>query len=79
MITWKLKTFLEQNNISAYALAKEVGSKLSANTVYSLVRDTPRRVDLESLETLLNALRQMTKQNVQVGHLLEYRQKDGKK
>jgi DNA-binding Xre family transcriptional regulator len=75
MITWKLKSFLEQNKISAYALAKEVAPKLSANTVYSLVRDTPQRVDLDSLDTILTALRQMTKQNVQLGQLLEYKRK----
>lgn len=73
MITWKLKSFLEQNNISAYALAKEVAPKLSANTVYSLVRETPQRVDLDSLDTILTGLRQITKQNVQIGHLLEYK------
>lgn len=73
MITWKLKSFLEQNNISAYALAKEVAPQLSANTVYSLVRETPQRVDLDSLDTVINALRQITKQNVQIGHLLEYK------
>jgi DNA-binding Xre family transcriptional regulator len=78
MITWKLKPFLEQNNISAYALAKEVASNLAANTVYALVRETPQRVDLDSLDTILTALRQMTKQNVQIGHLLEYR-REGKK
>jgi DNA-binding Xre family transcriptional regulator len=78
MITWRLKTFLEQHNLSAYSLAKEVAPKLSANTVYSLVRETPQRVDLDSLDTILTALREMTKQNVQVGQLLEYR-REGKK
>jgi hypothetical protein len=74
MILWKLKPFLEQHNISAYALAKEVAAKLSSNTVYSLVRETPKRVDIESLEAILVALRDMTGQKVDIHHLLEYKE-----
>jgi DNA-binding Xre family transcriptional regulator len=73
MIDWKLKPVLEQHNISAYALAKHVSHKLSSNTVYSLVRETPKRVDIDSLEVIVEALREMTNQKIQVGHLLEYK------
>jgi DNA-binding Xre family transcriptional regulator len=74
MIIWKLKPFLEQHDISAYALAKEVAAKLSSNTIYSLVRETPKRVDIESLEAILVALRDMTGQKVDIHHLLEYKE-----
>jgi DNA-binding Xre family transcriptional regulator len=73
VIVWNLKPFLEQHNISAYALAKHVSQKLSSNTVYALVRENPKRVDMESLEVIIEALREMTGQKVQVSHLLEYK------
>jgi hypothetical protein len=79
MIVWKLKPFLEQHNISAYALAKQVAPKLASNTVYSLVRETPKRVDIESLELILIALKELTGKKVDIPHLLEYKPKDGKK
>ena len=73
MIQWKLKPFLEEHRISAYALAKHLGGRLSSNTVYSLVRETPKRVDVDSLDAVITALREMTDQDIRVGHLLEYR------
>ena len=73
MIIWKLKSFLEQHNISAYALAKQVAPKLASNTVYSLVRETPKRVDLESLELILIALKELTGKKVDIPHVLEYK------
>ncbi len=79
MIIWKLKPFLEQHHISAYALAKQVAPKLAANTVYSLVRETPKRVDIESLEIILIALKELTGEKVDIPQLLEYKPKDGKK
>jgi Cro/C1-type HTH DNA-binding domain len=77
MIVWKLKPFLEHHNISAYALAKQVAPKLASNTVYSLVRETPKRVDMESLEMILIALKELTGKKVDIPQLLEY--KEGKK
>jgi hypothetical protein len=79
MIIWKLKPFLEHHNISAYALAKQVAPKLASNTVYSLVRETPKRVDMESLEMILIALKELTGKKVDIPQLLEYKPKDGKK
>jgi hypothetical protein len=73
MIIWKLKPFLERHNISAYALAKQAASKLASNTVYSLVRKTPKRVDMESLEVILVALKELTGKKVDIPHLLEYK------
>jgi hypothetical protein len=73
MIQWKLKPFLEQHQISAYALAKRLGGRLSSNTVYSLVRESPKRVDVDSLAAVIEALRDMTERDIEVGHLLEYR------
>ena len=60
MLRFHLKPFLERHHISAYQLARATRGKLSEATVYSLSRAPQRRIDLESVKTVIGALEQLT-------------------
>jgi hypothetical protein len=60
MLRFNLKPFLERHHISAYQLARATRGKLSEATVYSLSRAPQRRIDLESVKTVIGALEQLT-------------------
>lgn len=69
MVTWKLREYLDQHEVSAYALTK--AADLAPNTVYALARGDQGRVDLVVLDKVIGALEQLTGQRVSVGDLLE--------
>lgn len=69
MVTWKLRDYLNQHEVSAYALVK--AADLAPSTVYALARGDQRRVDLVVLDKVLGALEQLTGQRATVGDLLE--------
>ena len=64
MVTWKLKTYLNEHKVSAYALAK--AADVAPNTVYALARGDQGRVDLEVLDKVLTALDKLTGKRVSV-------------
>lgn len=65
-IHWRLKTMLKRREMTAYALAKELGITNSA--AYKLVRHpTAPRLSPETLDALCRVLK------CQPGDLLEYR------
>ena len=65
--------FLERQGLTAYALGKEIGGA-RMNTVYRIARrgDEPQRVDLVILAAVLDGLRRLTGEEVQIGDVLEY-------
>ncbi|CAM2975776.1 helix-turn-helix domain-containing protein [Deinococcus radiodurans] len=71
-VRWRLKEFLAERNLTAYALSKEGGiHRLS--TVYRITgSDAPTRVDLPTLAKVLDGLRKLTGEDVQIGDILEY-------
>jgi DNA-binding Xre family transcriptional regulator len=69
MVTWKLREYLDQHEVSAYALTK--AADLAPNTVYALARGDQGRVDLVVLDKVIEALEQLTGQRVSVSDLLE--------
>jgi hypothetical protein len=64
MLRFHLKPFLERHRISAYQLARATKGKLSESTVYSLSREPQRRVDLNSVGVVIEALEEMTGEDV---------------
>lgn len=66
---WKLKELLERENVTAYQLAKQTG--LSVNTIYPLARGEARRISLDTLQTVTEALDGLTGKRVSVCDLLE--------
>lgn len=71
-IRWKLKEFLDTNEVNAHRLAQLTAGQLSQNGVYRLTGDDLKGVRFESLAVLIPALIELTGKDVQVGDLLEY-------
>lgn len=69
-VRWKLKDYLEQNDLSTYALVR--ASKLAPNTVYSLARGSTRHVRLDTIAGVLGGLRELTGHEVTLGDVLEH-------
>ena len=74
MIMWKLKDYLDEQGITPYKLAQQTGEKLSQNAVYRLAGPDVSRFDRESLDVLIEALRELTGKAVKVSDLLEYQE-----
>ncbi len=72
MIRWKLKAFLNEHRLTPYRLAKATHGKLSLNAVYNAVADDLTAVKFDSLNTLIDALRDLTGKEVGVSDLIEY-------
>jgi hypothetical protein len=70
--TWKLKDYLKQHGVTPYALSIKTEGKLSRNTIYSLVRERPQRLQLKTLDVLIPALTELTGEPVSVTDLLAY-------
>jgi DNA-binding Xre family transcriptional regulator len=65
----RIKAYLEQRNMSAYALWKASG--LPRNTVYSISQGKALRVDLETMGKLLFGLEKLTGETVEPNDLFE--------
>jgi DNA-binding Xre family transcriptional regulator len=70
---WRLANYLEQRQITAYALGKAMGASYM-NTVYKMAKKgkEPSRVDLPTLLRILDGLRKLTGEDVQLSDILEY-------
>ena len=69
MVRWKLREYLKEHNLSAYALAKR--TDLSPDTIYSIVRGEINQVRLDTLAALLSGLRDLTGEPVIFEDVLE--------
>ncbi len=69
MVKWRLREYLDENKLSAYALTKS--AELAPNTVYALARGDQGRLDLEVLDKVMAALDGLTGKRVSVCDLLE--------
>lgn len=69
-ISFRLKEVLDEANVTPYALAKASG--VAPNTVYPIVADRVKRVDLETISRLLGGLRELTGREYDVGDLMRY-------
>jgi predicted transcriptional regulator len=69
-IKFKLRSFLEANEISPHALAKQAG--LEPPNMYRMLRgDGPKMFDREVLSRIIQSLRLMTGKPVSVSDVLE--------
>jgi DNA-binding Xre family transcriptional regulator len=66
-----LGEYLENHNLSAYRLAKQLEGKTAKGSVYALARGDVRRIDLETLASIMQALEQLTGECVSFDDLLE--------
>lgn len=73
MVRWRLADFLEDRGLTAYALGKASGTT-RMNTIYRIARrgDEPTRVDLPTLALVLDGLRKLTGEPVNIMDVLEY-------
>ena len=70
---WKLKSFLDANDITVYKLSMKTEGALSRNTLYSLTGDKPpTRLEIKTLDVLIPALRALTGKDIEVSDLLEF-------
>ncbi len=69
MIRLNIGSYLQQKNITPYRLVKESG--LAPNTVYTLARTSAKRIDLDTLGSIVEALTRLTGQPVTPNDLLE--------
>jgi DNA-binding Xre family transcriptional regulator len=65
----RVKAYLEQRNLSAYALWKVSG--LPRNTVYSISQGKALRVDLDTMGKLMYGLEKLTGETVTPNDLFE--------
>lgn len=66
---WTLKEYLTRHDLTAYQLAKATG--LSVNTIYPLARGEAKGIQLETLQTVLGALDELTGARVELTDVLE--------
>lgn len=73
VVRWRLGAYLNERGLTAYALAKASGiSRL--NTIYRIAKEgsEPTRVDLPTLAAVIDGLRKLTGEDVQITDVLEY-------
>jgi len=70
MVTWNLKPILDERKITRYALSKRSG--LAMGTIYAMYDNRSKQVGLETLSSLLKALRELTGEEVDMGDVLRY-------
>ena len=72
-LRWMLPEFLERHGLTAYKLSRVVDRKRE-NIIYRLARDEtdPSSVNFDVLKEILDGLRELTGENVQVTDLISY-------
>ncbi|MBB5366275.1 helix-turn-helix domain-containing protein [Deinococcus humi] len=72
-LRWRLADFLAERNLTAYALGKAMGTSYM-NTVYRIAKrgHEPTRIDLPTLLNILDGLRTLTGEDVDITDVLVY-------
>lgn len=70
MIKFKLDRLLEENNITRNALARE--AKIRPNVVYEMCNNETKRIELKTLDKILETLNRMTNRPINVSDIIEY-------
>lgn len=70
MVGWKLKSTMDTHGITRYALQKETGAAM--NTLRAMYDGTTRRPDLDVLDNVIRALRQLTGKPIDLHDVLEW-------
>jgi len=69
-LQWKLEQLLDANGLSAYRVAKE--ADVSMTTIYSIKNNKTNTVQGQVLESILQALYDLTGKQFSVSDLLEW-------
>ncbi len=70
-MNWQLGEYLRANGLKPIDLVRQTG--LSTNTVYPLVRNHAKRIDRETLDTVIQALRDLTGKDTDIADILKFR------
>ncbi|WP_162243105.1 helix-turn-helix transcriptional regulator [Deinococcus sp. Leaf326] len=70
MIVWKLEETMQRLGISQYALQKESG--VAINTIKGMRKGETERPDTNTLNSVVNALRAKSGQDIQLHDILEW-------
>lgn len=70
-IEWKVKEFLQANNITPYKLMKT--ANLARGTAYRLANNKGNGIDLKTLDSVLQALNELAEEDVNIADVIEYR------
>ena len=69
-IRWKLRAFLDEHKVTAYALAK--AASIAPPNIYRMLKgEGPKMFDREVLGRIIRALRDLTGKHVSVSDVLE--------
>lgn len=69
-VAWKLQEFLDEHDLTVYALMKETG--LSQSTAYKLGHGDTKVIKLTTLNKIITALETLTGKTVDVNDVLTY-------
>jgi hypothetical protein len=71
---WRLREYLAARGVSVYALSQAMGGVTRAPALYAITNadpaKRPRRVNFETLESIIDALERITGEPVHLGDLL---------
>lgn len=76
-LIWKLDNMLQTSGVTPAQLEREIirlGYEFGAKTIYRFTGEGPINLNKRSLEAIISALRSLTRQEVNVQDLLEYRE-----
>ncbi len=76
-LIWKLDGVLQTSEITPAQLEREIirlGYEFGAKTIYRFTGEGPTNLNRGSLEAIISALRSLTRQEVNVQNLLEYKE-----
>lgn len=72
-VRWTVREFLKRKGISPYKLMKE--SRLAQGTVYRLVNGDTRSLNADTLDRVMEALRRLTGEDIEISELITYEEK----
>jgi DNA-binding Xre family transcriptional regulator len=70
MIRFKIGQFIEENNLSRGGVARE--AKVRPNVVYEMSNNETKRVELETLDKIMDALSRLLDRPVELHEIMEY-------
>ncbi len=66
---WKLKSYLDANNLTPYKLIKASG--LTQTTIYAIAQSKPSEVRFDTLTMIIRGLEKLTGKTVEIADVIE--------
>ncbi len=70
-LRFNLNRYLTEHQLGAYNLVQATKNRIATATVYQLARKPAQRIDLDTIDTIMQALETLTGQAVKLEDLLE--------